>query len=465
MRYFVLASLLLSASFSRAQNCDCDAQFAYVTSYFEQNNPAFQKIKTDPAAYKAYHTGLQQLHKQAKAEKDNDRCVVYMDRYIALLKDHHSDIGFNFKRIDLGTPELINAFKASANYLQFKKTTIDTARLMPLLRAKKYSDPEGLYTDGGSLVFGIVREENRPDHYAGIVVKGNKLMDIGHVLLELERKPDNSYDAVYHIGLLGFNVTRIFKNLAIENGQIANFGFYKINTAASNELEYEFRVLDDSTGYLRLTSFDWALTGELDSLYEAIDNDIRQRPYLVVDLRNNGGGSERSYQNLVRYAYTKPLKIDPAFVWVSPENIKRYEEKSSPQNKELIERMKKAAPFTFIPQSETGGDTWTQDSILVFPRKIALLYNRGTASAAEGMIYYYRQSDKVITIGERSGGYIGYGNVMTAPTPCGKFTIRSTTTRYSGKSAYEFTGIPPMYTPPSGQDWLSYAETLLKTSR
>ena len=127
--------------------------------------------------------------------------------------------------------------------------------------------------------------------------------------------------------------------------------------------------------------------------------------------------------------------------------------------------MKAAKPFTFIPQTEDSKNTWALDSASVFPKKIALLFDKGTASSGEGMILYFMQSDKVITIGENSGGYIGYGNVMTAQMPCDKFTIRSTTTKYFQKSKYEFIGIAPMYKASKKQDWITYANKLLMLSK
>jgi hypothetical protein len=57
---------------------------------------------------------------------------------------------------------------------------------------------------------------------------------------------------------------------------------------------------------------------------------------------------------------------------------------------------------------------------------------------------------------------MGYGNVMTAKTPCGKYTIQCTTTRYFEKSKYEFTGITPMHRVSKKTDWINYARALLK---
>lgn len=285
-------------------------------------------------------------------------------------------------------------------------------------------------------------------------------MDVGHILMDLIPAHDNTYNVTYYTGLLGFNFKSILKSQKIENGIIPSFGFSKIKPAL-NEAEYEFKELNDSINYIRLSSFDGMLVNELDSFYNAIHRDILRLPYLVIDIRNNGGGDERAYLDLLKYAYTKPLTLDSVNVWVSPENIKRYEEISAEKNKRLLERMKAAQPFTFIPLAEDESNTWSLDSTLHYPKKIALLFDRGTASAAEGMIYYFMQSEKVITIGENTGGYMGYGNVMTAQTPCENFTIRSTTTRYFKKSKYEYVGIGPMYKISKKDDWIAYAKKLL----
>lgn len=443
------------------QNCDCSSELSNAISYFENNNPAFQKIKNNPKDYKKYLAESKKIKTAVKHEKDNDQCIVYLDRYVSLLKDHHSDVGYQLKRTDLSTPELIAAFKASKNYLQFEKINIDTVQIIPLLRAKKTADIQGIYSDGGKLVFGIIKKENSPNEYQGVVLKKNRLLDVGHVLLELTQKEAQMFDVYYNQGLLGYDIKKTFKKIKIENGQIPNYGFAKINTGAANaEKEYEFKTLNDSVNYLRLSSFDQQITDQLNSFYNDIDKDILAKPYLIIDLRNNGGGSEKSYLNLLPYAYTQPLKIDATSIWVSPDNIKRYEEIKSGDNKELIERMKKAKPFTFIPYSEKGSDTWALDAKTTNPKKIALLFDRGTASAAEGMILYYLQSNKVITIGDNTGGYIGYGNIMTAQTPCGKYKLRCTTTKYEEKSKYEFVGIEPMYKIAKEKDWIQYAMSL-----
>ena len=460
MKFVSTFCLCFSAIFAYSQKCDCLSQLSFTIHYYEQNNPAFQKIKSSFESYKYYQDEVQKIKNEAKRLTGIDQCIFHLDKYVTLLKDHHSEIGFNLKRIDLSTPERIADFKRSNDYLGYRKITIDTSQIIPILQSKKTADVEGIYSNGTNIIFGVIKKDKDPNNYVGVVLKNNKLLDVGHVLLELTRTYDNTYNVTYNAGLLGFNFQKILKRQRIENGSIPSFGFSKTNPTIK-EKEYEFKALNDSTNYIRVSSFDGSLTNELDSFYNEVDTKIKSKPYLVVDIRNNGGGSERSYLNLLQYAYTKPLKLDSSLVWVSPENIKRYEEVSTENNNILIERMKAAKPFTFIPQTEESANTWVLDSATVFPKKIALLFNRGTASSGEGMIVYFMQSDKVITIGENSGGYIGYGNVMTAQTPCEQFTIRSTTTRYFEKSKYEFVGIEPRYKVTKTQDWIRYAEKLL----
>lgn len=442
------------------QSCDCASQLDFTIQFYEKNNPAFQKIKSNPKSYSNYKKAVKKIKIAANAQNIIDYCIIQLDEYVALLKDHHSEIGFNLERMDLSTPELIADFKNSANFKQFEKVKLDSLKITSMLKNKEISDIEGIYSNGSSIVIGIVKNENKTDSFKGIVLKNNKLLEFGHVLLELNRKQGNTFEIIYNVGLMGFNFQKLIKIQKIENGLIPSLGFSK-TSPISEDKEYEFKILNDSTNYVRISSFEGTLTNQLNSFYDSINSEISSRPYLIIDIRNNGGGSERSYVNLLKYAYTNPLKIDPALVWVSPENILRYEEASVEKDSELILRMKAAKPFTFIPYALNADNTWTLDSTLRHPRKIALIYNRGTASAAEGMITYFVQSDKVITIGENSGGYTGYGNVMPHPTPCGKFTLLSTTTMYFEKSKFEYIGIEPKYKVPENQDWVSYAQKII----
>src|SRR5512143_1735684 len=123
----VFGALILTLN-ATSQDCSCAAQFSFVKNYFETNNPAFQKIRQDNAAFAVYTKKLAQLTAKIRTEKSNDRCNIFFEEYIALLKDHHSRVDLNLQRlnIDLNSPKAVDSFKATPQYQSFKKMAIDT---------------------------------------------------------------------------------------------------------------------------------------------------------------------------------------------------------------------------------------------------------------------------------------------------------------------------------------------------
>jgi hypothetical protein len=444
-----------------AKSCDCISQFSFVKNHYENNNPAFQKIKNDTKAYREYSTGVRKLTMKIKKETSSEHCIVWLEKYITLLKDHHSGIDINLKRLplDFNSPQVVDSFRNTIAYRSFILSKVDSTKLYSELSSKPLPDIEGVYTNGGSITFGLLKIKK--NHYIAIVLKKSKFLDVGHVLLELEGTKDPSvFNSVYNTGLLGFNFQKIYKRVEIKKGKLPIYGFYKPGILPDEEHHaYSFKEVDGQTNYLQLSSFDYSLKDKLDTFYKTIDSAIISKPCLIIDLRNNGGGSEECYFSLLPYVFTQPLNVDDVEVWVSPHNIKQYENYHN-KNNELISRMKKAQEYSFIPQVQNAMSKWTMAST-TNPKKVAILYNQRTASAAEGMITYCIQSSKVVTLGENSGGFLGYGNVMSTNTPCGMFSLRSTTTKYKNNSRYEFIGIKPMIKLPADGDWIEAARKAL----
>lgn len=257
----------------------------------------------------------------------------------------------NLKRLEIDFNSLneIESFRNTIGYRSFEIAKVDSTKLYTELASKPLSDIEGIYTNGGSITFGLLK--NKKNHYTAIVLKKSKLLDVGHILLELEAS-NVPFNSVYHIGVLGFNFQKIYQTVEIKNGKIPHYGFYKPGFLPGEEATpYSFKAIDAQTNYLKLTSFDYSLKDELNAFYKTIDSAIISKPYLIIDLRNNGAGSEECYFNLMPYVYTHPFKIDEVKVWVSPENILQYE-KLENKNWELLNRMKSAQEYSFILQVE-----------------------------------------------------------------------------------------------------------------
>lgn len=85
----------------------------YVKNYIERNNPAFQKIRNNPNEFIDYKKQVNKIFDLFKKEKSVDRCIQYFERYFLLIKDNHSGIDLNLKRlpIDLKSQSVIDSFK------------------------------------------------------------------------------------------------------------------------------------------------------------------------------------------------------------------------------------------------------------------------------------------------------------------------------------------------------------------
>ncbi|MDQ0107540.1 hypothetical protein J2T02_002659 [Chitinophaga terrae (ex Kim and Jung 2007)] len=452
MKHISILFFLLYSINLFAQECTCKEQFLFVKQYYENNNPAFQQIKDDRQLYNKYKSAVAQITGKIAKERNTDLCNIYFNEYLKVLKDHHSHIDFKLQRknIDLSSQTVLDSFKASPSYRAFKLKKIDTSQVIAQLNNKPANDIEGIYVSESGITVAVMQGDR--NHYEGIVLKKNKLLDIGHILFTLTREEDGSFLCAYNLGLLGFNFNTAFiNNMRIVNGKIPKMGFNKINAGPDEKL-WEFRPLNDDTYYLSLRSFAYHLKPQLDSLYREIIPKIAQKKFLILDIRDNGGGSESCYFDLLPLIYTKPMNVDEVQVWVSPDNIKSYEG----VNEELLSRMKNAKPFSFIPQKEHAV-TKLEYTGARYPEKIALLFNKGTASSAEGLVTYAIQSEKVITLGQHSGGFMGYGDVKSTEIPCGKFILFTTTTKYKENSKYEFVGIPPMIPLDNKVDWIQAA--------
>jgi hypothetical protein len=208
LRFAVLFSMICLEV--AAQDCNCLSQFLFIKNYIEANNPAFQKIKSNYEEYENYLKQVRIITDLTKEEKSIDRCILYFEDYFSLLKDNHTGIGLNITRlpIDLNSQSSIDDYKLTDNYQSFEKVEIDTTSFIAKLKSKSINDIEGIYTNGGSLYFGIIKSKG--NNYKGIVLRKTNLLDIGHVLMDIEKIDDNTYTFTLHYGLLAYNFQNIY---------------------------------------------------------------------------------------------------------------------------------------------------------------------------------------------------------------------------------------------------------------
>lgn len=233
------------------------------------------------------------------------------------------------------------------------------------------------------------------------------------------------------------------------------------------------RFYEDGTAVLRLPDFGDSYKAPIDKLIAVNRERLLATPYLVIDVRGNGGGWTDSYDAVLPLLYTDPVFRDGMDVWASPGNIASAREIASSdkvpasirnQARELLARMEKS-PGQFVMMVEDG--ELRLDAVLPMPRAVAILVDRRCASTCEQFLLDARQSRKVKVLGEKStGGLLDYGNALTTPLPSGHRRMHVPTTR-SRRLPFiplDLAGImPDVRLPKNEPDAVEFARRYLKS--
>lgn len=458
-----------------SQSCSCMVEFHFVKSHMEQNHGGFnRKIKSpDEPHYKAF---TQELEKEITADPSGRYCIAYLKRYILYLQDHHSNITSQSVNVREDSAAAVETFLRSDAFL---KTEIILGDSLELVRAAQSSgDPlEGIYsTPDNTYVIAVVKNKNRHRDYAGVILSSRtKLWVKGQVKLEIKPLNDSTLEVISYLR----NHSMSYDQVSYQKGAMVLPGWVKgtqavVTKPATAPIDRElirFTILDSSTTLLSIRSFDAAVYKTLDSVYKAVIPQIKKYPHLIIDVRNNGGGSDQSYLALMPFIYTHPFTSDVVDIYNTPANIKAYEDydnqlkQSASGNQGVFKRplakMRAAAPYSFVPMGNGEPVTVTYPKKSGNPVRVAILYNRYCASSCESLLFEAMNSDKTVLVGENSGGYTGYGNVMSITTPCGN-QLYWTTTVYRQQWKYELVGIPPAVRIPAAEkDWVEYTRNLL----
>lgn len=465
--------LIVLVTDSKSQ-CKCSEAFNYISKYLLDNSASAASLTQKEQKRLA---GLSDsLANVINGRQVAEECPLYIKYMVSQLRDHHTEVSEQLP--DLARKKLKDK-SGLENYLKEERTGIpqlagfNGEKIAQQLKDADIDAVEGIY-NAAYVTVAVTRVKSAKDSFIGVVLSSvDPILQPGMVILELKGTGYYSYNTLYR--LPGFTRKVLYLNMEVKGGKMPEIGFAKQRAGAADAL-FAFTKLDDSTCYLKLRSFGAEYSSKIDSIYTAVDTFITKSSYLIIDIRGNGGGSEQLYLPLLNWMYTRPMYPDTAEVWVTKENIAQYEraltamlEDSAsygPQavlhNRDLLNIMKAAPLNSFAPITRYAPEPYVSATTSTYPKKIALLYDRYTASAAEGLIYMARQSDKVVTMGTNSGGYMGFGNVMKNYNTNGCYQINYTTIRYRNYRRYEHVGIPPAYQLKPGTDWIKGAVNRLK---
>lgn len=396
---------------------------------------------------------------------------------LLFFKDRHLTIQFPS---DTANGKLAAAIKST-------ETVSVSGNTISGLRKAAASSIEGIYTTADSTYeVALVKNKKGLREYAGVIVSSKaKEWTPGQLKFELLPVGNGAYDIIfynrYHFPVFARVTMQPENNLATQ-------GWFKITTDArpvqnipkyippfeeENTFVSFFKKVDEQTAYIRISSFDADYIKLIDSVVTTNLSTIESIPYLIIDIRGNGGGADIAYRPLKKLMYTDPVKSIGVDFLATPYNIQA--------TRSLINSIAgfpaedKKEYFDLLDKAAAGNSKWfdiypdrtdTMQGVAT-PKKIAVIMNKRCASTAEQFLLEARQSKKVKLYGTYSSGVLDYANVRDKDFAAG-FSVHYPSTRSRRVNigqGIDNEGIKPdVVLNFDEQNWLQKVVAALKTS-
>jgi hypothetical protein len=224
--------------------------------------------------------------------------------------------------------------------------------------------------------------------------------------------------------------------------KISDFNFVpQINKLDSNTIL--FSMPDFSGGYVKI----------YDSLIKANQADLTRCKTLIIDIRNNLGGTARCFRELVQYICVKPILTVETFKLASEdliENARKVNQNYIDKSDTVKANSSKVYLTNLIANRDSflysPPDTIACGAKTTSIKNIGILTNNCTRSAAELMVLYLRDIPNLKVFGDFTGGAVDYLDILNFKMPISKYGLWIASAKRkitSNAPAYDNIGIKP----------------------
>ena len=451
----LLPLFVFTGFFSSAQDCNCSNEFLFIKNFIEQNYAGYSDKLTD-ATKPAYTNMSNQLLQLTKQRLSKQKCLLIILQYLDWFKDHHIQVS-----------PIFDATKTDSSYIKNGELFRITPSKLEQLRHSK--SIEGIYYFGfdSSYKIAVIKDKTPLRDYVGIMLESKILTwKTGLVKFEAKLVEDSLLKGVLYIRNHMPRVEWLFVGKNSLGVDWQREGTTKETYAGNPYVAVDSKKLSDSTLYLKISTFNASNAKRIDSMFRAHRQDLTSMPNLVLDLRNNGGGSDFSYKPILPYLYTNPVKTVGVDVFSTDANIAGW--KKILEDKDIPEESRKWINNIINNMENNKGkmismvndEIDTLDKVLPYPKKVIILVNKRCASTTEQFLLYAKQSSKVILLGENTQGTLDYSNMRETNFSCLPYVLDYATTksrRLNIKRGIDNIGIKPDQYLKPGTDWLAEA--------
>jgi hypothetical protein len=423
LKHFLTFAFLFIATRPLAQQCNCASEFTFLKGDIEKNYAGF-KDKVNSHTQSSYDAFSEDILQRARKAPNPVYCLGLMEEWIAFFKDGHTSVTPGDGPPIVDSPE--------------------TLAIPPMTGGEK--GIEGIYYNPDSTYkIAIIRSKTVFRDYAGVILTSKAPQwKPGDVKLELRSITETSfmtyaYSRDHQVQAVHYD----FDGNTLNGGTWIKQGISIHRQPNGNTTDMQWRdhavvqtrKISDQTYYISITSFDVSNIHTIDSLVKANEEELRTTPYLIIDIRGNGGGGDDSYASLTPWLYTNPIHYAGVVEWSSQDNILRWakflQDSTIPASiKEQIKNIiAQLQPHTGQFVQMEAGYTVTLSNIEPYPKRVVVLMDDRCASAAEEFLLMAKQSKKVTLMGQHSAGILDYANVLQAPFPCMPFFFNYATSR------------------------------------
>lgn len=434
----LLISVLWATNIAFGQNCSCSDTFLWLKETFEKNDAGYQYV-LDQKGEIEYKNHSNKYLEKVNLITEKEECAETLNDWLKFFRNGHLWVGVNLSDENNDNLNQTDNKKIKELFKNWETYPYQEKEFKTYVSNISEVGIEGIWTTPPYTI-GVkkVKEE-----YIGFIIEGDGLYwTKSQVKFKIREKQgklsatyymqDHSARQIDHVELLGnkyltmdwINLERVSPSLPHNESLDMHFEF--LNTSVPL-----FKKLDDKTVVFRIPSFSHSEKKIIDSIINVNQDIILSTENMIIDLRNNGGGSDASFQRLLPIIYTNPIREVGVHFLSTPLNNKRMEEFTTDPDFSEEDRIwaKKALEKLnnnigeFVDIEETDVTIARFDTVYKYPKNVGIIINEGNGSTTEQFLLAAKQSKKVKLFGTTTFGVLDISNMNFITSPCNDFRL------------------------------------------
>jgi Peptidase family S41 len=464
----ILIIVISLSSFSQ-DDCDCEQALNQLIEKVESDYPGFKEKTTYELIYSNFKEGLKG---QSKIIQEKD-CFELLETYLGYFKDGHIVLSKTGNEEEVAQPEE----KDSKTYSKIKISKKDFIKYI----SSSTDELEGVWKSGAYKV-GIIKKDN--EYQAFIIESDNKSWKANQVKFSLMNDGKVNYfmgdhslrEDTYELldgALLSFKKT---KSVFLKEMPKPTLTENEIQIKMDEIEGFYFKKLTDKTVLLRMSSFEQANVERIENLIDDNIDLLENCENLIIDIRDNPGGTGNAYEKLLPYICTNnirslgtewlatPTVIETLQHWI---DITPDEQQYAADKKMVTGWIKlfKANVGEFVNPDSTDVVITEVEIAEHSPEQVIILANKMVGSQGEAFAFSMKQSKKVKILGTPTYGALDYASAYYFEFGCDNYKLLLPAWRARRLPDYPIDNIgvqPDIYLDESVKDWIKFALNYLE---